>query len=263
MSSADTEEKKEESASLLENREFATEENAKTESTRKEHHFWSEGRVILTSMYVLFVSDLLSALANAILLFILGDDVSNPGCYAHHKNAGKRIGLRIAYIVAIALTLLGSKFIFSACLRRYRKKHGSSTPDTEKNESHQTLLILVSMYILFVTNFVSEIAKTTLDFFVPPSKCGVRSTFGRHAYFIIFFIILTGIFLLVRFLLKRKNQKKEHQGQNKKTTMEVALRNDSGAGRKRKTGKDKNRTQKKKRKGSERRSSNSRGNKKK
>lgn len=249
MSLANEGEKKEESESLLEKSVVSTEKDVETEPTRKEHHFWSEGRVILTSMYVLFVSDLLSALANAILLFILGDDVSNPGCYAHHKNTGKRIGLRIAYIVSIALTLVGSKFIFSACLGRYRKKHGSSTPDTEKNESHQTLLILVSMYILFVTNFVSEIAKTTLDFFVPPSKCGVRSTFGRLAYFIIFFIILTGIFVLVRYLIKRKDHKKERQEQSKKKTKEVAPINDGDAGRKRKTGKDKNRAQKKKRKG--------------
>lgn len=258
MSSSAIDEREEERA-LVENKNAPAAKD--TDSAGNEHHFWSEGRVILTSMYVLFVSDLLSALANSILVFILGDDVSAPGCYAHHADTRKRIGLRVAYIVAIGVTLVGSKFIFSACLKRYRKKHRDSTPSSEENESHQALLILVSMYILFVTNFVSEIAKTTLDFFVPPSKCGVRSTFGRLTYFILFFVVLTGIFALVRFLIQRKNSRKERGSQEGEKKPKGSFPSEGGTGRKRKT--KKNKTPKKKRKDSERRSPGSRSNKKK
>lgn len=263
MSSELAEDGKEESVSLLEKATPSTEDGNNRNIDRPEHHFWSEGRVILTSMYVLFVSDLLSVLANATLLFFLDDNAPYQGSYAHRSDAKKRIALRIAYIVAIALTLLGSKLIFSACLKKYRKRHASSAEDTEKNESHQTLLILVSMYILFVTNFVSEIAKTTLDFFVPPSKCGVRSTFGRLAYFVIFFLILTGIFVMVRFLIKRRSKGKLRPEQSEKRIPKGQILSDGKPSHRRRREKERNKSQKKRKKGSERRSSGPGVNKKK
>lgn len=167
------------------------------------HHFWSEGRVILTSMYVLFVSDLLSVLANSILQFILGLDAN--GC---SKSGSPNLVRKILYIVAIIMTMILSNLIFKIIMDGQNRQKDSTKKVKNENKRHQLIVILVSMYILFLSNFISEVAKVILEFFVPASRCGVRSTLKRLSYFIGFFVFITLGFILLKYCVNKSRKGK-------------------------------------------------------
>ena len=188
----------------------------------EEKHVWTDSKIILTSMYVLFVSDLLASLANSVLLLLLDFE---PHTSSTRHSRAKTVLLRILYCFSIAFVLILTSLIFQRCVTRQKKskkskkeesastetkKKLSGTTDTtsyttkEEKKTNQVLVIIISMYVLFVSNFVGEVAKVILEFVVPQKACGIRSSLSRLLYFVCFFVGITVIFYLIRWVILRR-----------------------------------------------------------